>query len=77
MDGTRIFARLDRIYLFCSIPNEDPRHILDYRIHGMCPWSDHHPVVAHLSLLEGVPRRSRWVMNCTWLDEAWPMIEST
>lgn len=30
MDGTRIFARLDRIYMFQSIPGEAHRHILDY-----------------------------------------------
>lgn len=75
MDGMRIFARLDRMYLFRSNPSEATCHILEYRIHGQCPWSDHHPVVIHLSLSEGAPRKTRWVINRLWLDEAQSMIE--
>lgn len=58
MDGSRIFAWLDRIYMFQPIPGESHRHILDYRIPGLRPWSDHHPIVAQLKLTEGATRKS-------------------
>lgn len=77
MDGTRILARLDRIYLFPACQNTATRNVTDYRILGSCPWSDHHPVTLNLALSEGAPRKSRWIMNTGWLEEAGPLIEAT
>ena len=69
-DGLRILARLDRFYIFQSLPTTY-RQIIAYKIRGDTGWSDHMPVELSLQL-QGRPRSSRWHMNTFHLDMVLP-----
>ena len=75
LDGVRVLARLDRVYLFRNTPGAAPRKLISYKILSDNPWSDHQPVMASVMLQEGPARRSWWKMNSCWLKPARAIIE--
>lgn len=76
MDGVRILAQLDRVYMFRNKPSVTRRKILSYKILRDNPWSDHHPVITMIELQDGPSCQSRWKINAFWLKLARGIIEA-
>ncbi|KAG0504512.1 hypothetical protein KC19_N025700, partial [Ceratodon purpureus] len=70
----RSLARLDRLYVFPSVPTARGRTLVRYEIRGDMSRSDHHPVLVSLQLAARPPQPRHWKMNAKWLEEVSPKI---
>jgi len=76
VDGDRVMARLDRIYLFSKSVNSH-RKVLEYRIRGDHFRSDHSPVSFILEIAKPPSRPSHWSMFAQYFDAADQDIRTT
>jgi hypothetical protein len=75
LDGRRILARLDRLYVFKNSSSTSSRKLLSYSIRGDCGWSDDRPVELEVQLAVGSQRACCWKMSSYYLLEAKSEIE--
>lgn len=62
-DGTRVLARLDKIYTPIRSDSNPPCQVVDCVIRGDNRWSNHKPVFAQIRFSAGLQKRSRWLMS--------------